>query len=95
MGITKVKMPSVKKFSGKKAKLKGFLTQIKLKIRYKGVKLPIVVDQVVYTGLFLTGHTLKQFKLYLIEYKANSLITRNNKVKYIFLSQEGFCNRLI
>ena len=29
-----------------------------------------------------------------MEYKANSLITRNNKVKYIFLSQEGFCNRL-
>ena len=26
MGITKVKMPSVKKFSGKKAKFKGFLT---------------------------------------------------------------------
>ena len=26
MGIFKVKMPSVKKFSGKKAKLKGFLT---------------------------------------------------------------------
>ena len=44
MGITKVKMPLVERFSGKKAKLKGFLTQIKLKIRYKGVKLPIVVD---------------------------------------------------
>ena len=26
MGITKVKMPLVKKFSSKKAKLKGFLT---------------------------------------------------------------------
>ena len=26
MGIFKVKMPSIKKFSGKKAKLKGFLT---------------------------------------------------------------------
>ena len=30
-----------------------------------------------------------------MEYKANSLITRNNKVKYMFLSWEGFCNRLI
>ena len=30
-----------------------------------------------------------------MEYKANSLITRNNKVKYMFSSQEGFCNRLI
>ena len=55
MGITKIKIPLVKKFSNKKAKLKGFLTQIKLKIRYKGVKLPIVVDQVAYTGLFLIG----------------------------------------
>ena len=44
MGITKVKMPSVEKFSSKKAKLKGFLTQIKLKIRHKGVKLPIVAN---------------------------------------------------
>ena len=25
-----------------------------------------------------------------MEYKANSLITKNNKVKYMFLSQEGF-----
>ena len=44
IGIIKVKILLVKKFSGKKAKLKGFLTQIKLKIRHKGVKLPIVVD---------------------------------------------------
>ena len=44
MCIIKVKMPLVEKFSGEKAKLKGFLTQIKLKIRYKGIKLPIVVD---------------------------------------------------
>ena len=29
-----------------------------------------------------------------MEYKANGLTTRNNKVKYIFLSWEGFCNRL-
>ena len=42
MGITKVKMPSVERFSGEKAKLKGFLTQMKLKIRHKGAKLPIV-----------------------------------------------------
>ena len=44
IGMSKVKMPSIKKFSGEKVKLKGFLTQIKLKIRYKGQKLPIVVD---------------------------------------------------
>ena len=49
----------------------------------------------VYTGLFLIGYIFKWFKLYLIEYKANRLITVNTKVKYIFLSWEGFCNRLI
>ena len=48
-----------------------------------------------YTGLFLTGYILKWFKLYLIEYEANGLITGNNKVKYMFLSWKGFCNRLI
>jgi hypothetical protein len=36
MGISKVKMPLIKRFSGEKVKFKGFLTQIKLKIRYKG-----------------------------------------------------------
>jgi hypothetical protein len=36
IGISKVKMLLIKRFSKKKAKLKGFLTQIKLKIRYKG-----------------------------------------------------------
>ena len=95
ISIIKVKMPSVKRFRGEKSKLKGFLTQIKLKIRHKGQKLPVVVDQVVYVGLFLTGYILKQFKLYLTEYKANGLTTVNTKVKYIFLSQEGFYNRLI
>ena len=44
LGIFKVKMPSIKRFSSEKAKFKGFLTQIKLKIRHKGVKLPIVVN---------------------------------------------------
>ena len=48
-----------------------------------------------YTGLFLTEYALKWFKPYLIKYKANSLTTRNNKVKYIFLSWEGFCNRFM
>jgi hypothetical protein len=55
IGMSKVKIPSVKQFSREKVKLKGFLTQIKLKIRYKGMKLPIVIDQVAYIGLFLTG----------------------------------------
>ena len=44
MGITKIKMPLVERFNGEKAKLKGFLTQIKLKIRHEGVKLSLVAD---------------------------------------------------
>ena len=44
MGLIKVKMPSIKRFSGEKVKFKGFLTQIKLKIRHKGIKLANVVD---------------------------------------------------
>jgi hypothetical protein len=44
MRISKVKIPLVKRFSGEKIKLKGFLTQIKLKIRHKGIKLPIVIN---------------------------------------------------
>ena len=67
---------------------------MKLKIRHKGIKLPIVADQVAYAGLFLTGRALKWFKPYLTEYEANGLTTRNNKVKYMFSSWEGFCNRL-
>jgi hypothetical protein len=47
--MSKVKIPSVKQFSEEKFKLKKFLTQIKLKVKYKGMKLPIVIDQVAYT----------------------------------------------
>ena len=49
----------------------------------------------VYAGLFLIKYIFKWFELYLTEYKANGLTTRNNKVKNIFLSWEGFCNRFI
>jgi hypothetical protein len=57
--MSKVKMPSIKRFSREKIKLKGFLTQIRLKIRYKGRKLPMVIDQVAYIELFLAGQILK------------------------------------
>ena len=36
-------MPSVKRFSGEVYKLRGFLTQVKIKIVNKGVGLPIVI----------------------------------------------------
>ena len=83
IGVLKIKLPSIKRFSGKK-----------IKIRNKGVKLLLVVDKVAYVGLFLAGQVLKQFKLYLIEYKANRITIRNAEVKYIFLSQIGFADRL-
>ena len=44
MGIARVKMPLIKRFLGKRSKLKGFLTQIKLKLYYKGDKLLTVLD---------------------------------------------------
>ena len=44
---------------GEAYKLKGFLTQIKVKITNKGLGLPTVIEQVAYTGLFLTGKVLK------------------------------------
>ena len=39
-----------------------------LKLRYKGPKIVILVDIVVYIGIFLIGKALKWFKPYLIEY---------------------------
>ena len=52
-------MPLVKYFVGKLYKLKGFLIQIKIKIINKGLGLPIVIEQVAYTKLFLTGRVLE------------------------------------
>ena len=52
-------MPSVKYFSGEVYKLRGFLTQIKIKIINKGPGLPIVIEQIAYAGLFLTERVLE------------------------------------
>ena len=53
------------------------------------------MDQVVYIGLFLTGKALKWFKPYLTEIQTNKLTMMNQEVRYMFLSWEGFANRLI
>ena len=58
-------MPLVKYFSGDIYKLKGFLTQIKIKITNKGLGLPIVTKQVAYVKLFLLKRVLEWFKPYL------------------------------
>ena len=49
----------VEYFLGEVYKLKGFLTQIKIKIINKGLGLPTVIKQIAYTELFLTGKVLK------------------------------------
>ena len=48
--------------------LKGYLTQIALKLRYKGHRITTPPDAVIYAGIYLIGRALKWFKLYLIEY---------------------------
>ena len=57
-----------------------------MKILYKGAKLPTLLDQVAYTGLFLTGRALEWFEPYLIEIQENGLSTTNLEVRYMFLS---------
>ena len=44
----------VKCYLGEAYKLKGFLTQIKIKITNKGLGLPTVIKQVAYIGLLLS-----------------------------------------
>ena len=54
----------VKYFLGEAYKLRGFLTQIKIKITNKGLGLLTAIKQIAYIGLFLLGRVLKWFKPY-------------------------------
>ena len=87
-------MLSVKRFSGEAYKLRGFLTQIKIKITNKRLGLPTVIKQIAYTGLFLIGRVLEWFKLYLTEIQLNGISTTNIEAWYMFLIQDGFANWL-
>ncbi len=60
--------------------------QMSLKLRYKGLKIVMPLDAVVYAGMFLTVRVLEWFKLYLIEYQTNGVTTTNLEIRYIFLS---------
>ena len=60
-----IKILSVEYFIGELYKLKGFLTQIKIKIINKGLGLLIVIKQIAYAGLFLLEKVLEWFKPYL------------------------------
>ena len=75
----------VKYFLGEVYKLRGFLMQIKIKITNEGLGLPIVIEQVAYTGLFLLGRVLEWFKSYFTEIQLNGISTTNIEVWYIFL----------
>ena len=70
---------------GEAYKLKGFLTQIKIKITNKGLRLPTVIEQVAYARLFLIGRVLEWFKPYLTKIQLNGISTTNIKAQYIFL----------
>ena len=72
-----IKMLLVKYFLREAYKLRGFLTQIKIKITNKGLGLPIVIKQVAYTGLFLIGRVLEWFKPYFTKIQENGLTTTN------------------
>ena len=75
----------VKYFLKEAYKLKGFLTQIKIKITNKGPGLPMAIKQIAYTGLFLTERVLEWFKPYFTKVQLNKLNTTNIEVWYIFL----------
>jgi hypothetical protein len=76
----------VEHYSGEAYKLRGFLTQIKIKITNKGLGLPIVIKQVAYVGLFLTERVLKWFKPYFTKIQLNGISTTNIEVRYMFLT---------
>ena len=67
----------VKYFAGELYKLRGFFTQVKIKITNKGLGLPTSIKQVAYAGLFLLGRVLEWFKPYLTEIQENGLTTTN------------------
>src|SRR6266700_7057574 len=92
IGTNVVKLPAVERFNGTRIKLKGYLTQMSLKLRYEGPNIVILVDAVIYIGIFLTGKALEWFKPYLTEYQINRATTTNLEMKCIFLSWQNFKN---
>ena len=86
IGKAKVKLLEVKWFNKIQAELKGYLTQMLLKLRYKGYRIATPLDIVVYAGIYLTGRVLKWFKSYLTEYQTNRPTTTNLETKYIFIN---------
>ena len=67
----------VKYYLGEVYKLRGFLTQIKIKITNKGLRLLTVMEQIAYAGLFLTERVLKWFKPYFTKIQLNGMSITN------------------
>jgi len=80
-----VKMPLIEKFNKDQLKLKGFLTQIKIRIDNKGPKLVTPFNKIIYTGMHLIGKPLKWFQPYLLKTQINGVTTTNKEVRYMFL----------
>jgi len=70
-------MPSIKKFNRDQSKLKRFLTQIKIKINNKGLRLATPFDKIIYAEMHLIGKPLKWFQPYLSEAQMNRVTTTN------------------
>ena len=70
-------MPLIKKFNRDQLKLKGFLTQIKIRIDNKGLKLATPFNKVIYAGMHLIGKPLKWFQPYLSKTQMNGVTTTN------------------
>ena len=70
----------VKYFLEEVYKLREFLTQIKIKITNKRLRLPTAIKQVAYIGLFLIKRVLEQFKPYFTKVQLNRLNTTNIEV---------------
>src|SRR6266702_784235 len=94
IGITKVKLLSIEHFNGTRSKLKGFLLQMKFKVIQKSLKIGILMDQVVYVRLFLTGRALKWFEPYFTEIQTNRLSMTNQEVRCMFSSWDRFVSQL-
>ena len=68
IGALKIKLLVVKRCNRLYIALKGYFTQILLKLKSKESWLSLLRDAVVYAGMFLLGRVLEWFKPYLTKY---------------------------
>ena len=88
-------MSLIEKFNRDQFKLKRFLTQIKIRIDNKGLKLVTPFNKIIYAEMHLIGKPFKWFQLYLLKTQMNGVTTTNKEVRYMFLLWEGFKSQLV